>query len=69
MKLQKDGSMENVRTVGDLKKAIKDLPDDLRVSQGFSDSCDVVIFNLNRSDMHITFKPGGDWADITGEEI
>jgi hypothetical protein len=64
-KLNPDNALWSVevKTIKDLKIAISDLADDLPVKQGFSDSCDVVIFNRLRDDIHVSFDEGGQWSN------
>ncbi len=61
-----DGYPVIVKTVGDLKKALNDLPDDIIINQGYSKygGCQITVFNMNpifSSDPHIEFQKNEGW--------
>ncbi len=63
---------KNVRTVGELVDELSRLPRDLRVTQGFSPSADVVVFNVRTPDIYVTLADGGLWdheADIESQDL
>lgn len=48
----------NVKTVGELKSVLAELPDDLSVKQGFSDTTDVLIYHNMAGVPHLGFEDG-----------
>jgi hypothetical protein len=53
----------NCKTVGDVIKELQRLPPELPVHQGFEDSVDLVVFNRDRADVHVSFAEGGEWDE------
>ncbi len=55
-----------VNTVGELKKALNELPDDIIINQGYSDDggCQITVFNMNpkfSSNPHLEFQENESW--------
>lgn len=52
-----DGSRRlPVSTVGDLKKALASVPDDLPIKASFGDAVDAVLYNIDWEDAHLYFS-------------
>ena len=59
----KDGSFcVGCETVGDVINALSELDPSLPVSQGFSDGCDVVVFNSDKENPHVGFEEFEEWS-------
>ncbi|EKO3929578.1 hypothetical protein GAW91_000161 [Vibrio fluvialis] len=58
MKFDNGESFFNVRNVGELKKALEQIPDETPIEQGLSDSCDVVILHKMNGEALIEFEDG-----------
>jgi len=43
-------------TVGELKAILQELPDDLPIEFGFGEAVQLVVFNHNKEDMHLSFE-------------
>jgi len=44
------------RTVGELKAALAELPDDLRVEAGFGEAMELVVYNHGTDDEHLEIR-------------
>jgi len=53
-----DGYPVVVHTVGELIEALKELPEDLKINQEYSDlgGAEVVIYNFNEDDRHLCLR-------------
>ena len=58
----------NAKTVGEAIEALKNFPLDTLINQGFTDSVDIVLFNRNEENQHMSFEEGGDWTDEYEED-
>jgi hypothetical protein len=58
----------NCKTVGEVVRELQRLPQDMRVELSFGDGVDVVVFNRDQPDVHVSFHDGGDWVDQEDEE-
>lgn len=43
-------------TVGELKIHLADLPDDLKIKQGFNKGVELVVYNYHSADRHLEFN-------------
>ena len=43
-------------TVGELKKVLEELPDDIPIQQGFEEGVHVVVYNALHEDIHLEFE-------------
>jgi hypothetical protein len=58
----------NCETVGDVIDELNRLPRDLPIVQGFADSVDLVVFNRDQENAHLSFEDGGDWSDDSEDD-
>jgi hypothetical protein len=54
---------KNVTTVGEMVDEMSRLPRGLKVKQGFSPSADLVVFNRDGVDRHLSMDEGGQWDE------
>lgn len=62
----------NVTTVGELITQLQLLPKEVPVVMGFSPSADVVLFNANGPDPHVSLDEAGAWdeeVDIESQDL
>lgn len=45
-----------VYTVGELKEALKKLPDDIKIRQGFDYGVQIIVFNVGYDNTHLGFE-------------
>lgn len=50
------GTHPIAKTVRDLKRLLKELPEDLQIEQGFGYGVEVVVYNYDSADMHVGFR-------------
>ena len=50
-------------TVGELKAALAELPDDLRVEAGFGEAMELVVYNHGTDDEHLEIREHDDDED------
>ncbi len=58
MKFNNGKHFINVETVAELKAALTQLPDDLEIKQGFSETVDVVVLHNPNDEYHLAFEDG-----------
>ena len=58
----------NVVTVGEVVAELSLLDPTLPVHSSFIDSVDIVVFNRDREDIHVSFEDGEEWTQDEEED-
>ncbi|GLO64214.1 hypothetical protein MACH09_47220 [Vibrio sp. MACH09] len=58
LKFNNGERFKNAKTIGELKAALSELPDETLIEQGFANSVDLVILHNTDGEHHIAFDDG-----------